>query len=86
MQVDLGDRADLADGFQVLDGAGKVLDLVHWEGPLASIGETRSILSGRSDIVAVSEEGHTLVLSKAGKEVQRLAVRLVPGEVTVVRP
>ncbi len=42
VQVDLGDRADLADGFQVLDGA--------------------------------------------GKEVQRLAVRLVPGEVTVVRP
>jgi len=53
---------------------------------VASVGETGNIPAGRSDIVAVSEEGRTLVLLKAGAEVQRIAVRLVPGEVIVVRP
>ncbi len=86
IQVDLGDRASLADGFRVLAEDGRALDLVRWEGSTAGINQTRKIEAGRSDIVSVSEEGRTVVLSKGAEEVQRIAVRLVPGEVTVVRP
>jgi hypothetical protein len=86
LQVDLGDRAEIADEFEVLAEDGKKLDLVLWEGPRASIGQSRRIQEGRSDILAVSDASRTLVLKKDGNEVQRIAVRLVPGELTVVRP
>ena len=86
VQVDLGKDPNLADEFQVQDEKGEELDLVRWEGPLASIAQSRKITDGRSDILAVSEAGRTLVLKKEGKEVQRIPVRLAPGELTVVRP
>ena len=86
VQVDLGDRPGLADEFEVLTGAGEQLDLVLWEGPRASIRQSRTIQDGRSDILSVSDAGRTLVLRRAGEEIQRLPVALVPGEVTVVRP
>ena len=86
VQVDLGAHADLADEFEILAEDGTRLDLVLFEGPRASIGQSRKIQDGRSDILAVSEASRTLVLKKGGTEIQRLPVRLVPGEVTVVRP
>lgn len=86
VQVDLGDRPELADEFRMLDGAGKELDLALWEGPRASIGQWGKLQNGRSDILGVSDASETLVLKKDGKEVQRIPVRPVPGELTIIRP
>jgi len=51
----------------VLDDAGQ-RSICAWQGPVASVGETGNIPAEALDIVAVSEEGRTLVLLKAGAE------------------
>jgi protocatechuate 3,4-dioxygenase beta subunit len=86
VQIDLRDRGALADSFQVLDEAGEPLMLARWSGSLGLVGDSQPILGGRSEVVAVAETGRTVVLRIHDREVLRLPVRLVPGEIVTVNP
>lgn len=86
LQVDLGDRKDLADSFYVLDANGKRLMLIEHRGPIATMGETAAITDGLSPVKSVPEEGRIVVLQKGLVEVARLPIDLVPGELRVLRP
>jgi RNA polymerase sigma-70 factor (ECF subfamily) len=84
LRVELGDAA-AADSFSVLDAAGEPLIL-----NLIASGSRRESFDmpihagGRSDTLAVPDNGATLVLYLEGDEVARLPLKLVPGEVTTV--
>jgi hypothetical protein len=86
VQVDLGDRPDLADSFIVLDGEGVKIEAIEYRGPIAVGGPSVRIAKGRSAVVAVTEDARTLVLSKGQQEVGRFPLSLEPGELKVVRP
>jgi RNA polymerase sigma factor (sigma-70 family) len=86
VQVDLGDRKELADSFTLLGKDGERMGALEYQGPIVQVDETVPIEKGVSPIVAVTEDAKTIVLSKAGVEVVRLPLALVPGELKVVRP
>ncbi len=86
VQVDLGTRPEFADSFVVLDETGEKVQALEYQGPMAMVDDPVPIELGRSPVVAVTEDARTVVLSKDQNEIQRLPVRLVPGELTVVRP
>jgi len=44
------------------------------------------ILGGRSKTLAVASDARTLVLSKCGKEVMRIPLDLVPGQLNLIQP
>ncbi len=94
VQVDLGDRRDLADSARLVDASGRDLEIdlsrtivgaesstsISWRsGKLA-------IADGRSSVAGAPEGEYTCVLEKAGQEVVRIPVSLGGAEVTVVRP
>lgn len=86
VQVDLGDRKDMADSFTVLDKDGGHVEMLEYKGPIVEVDETAPIEKGASPVIAVTEDARTIVLSKGGAEVARLPLALVPGELKVVRP
>jgi len=86
VQVDLGDRADLADAFVVLDAAGSKLQALEYKGPMAMPHDPVPIELGKSPVVAITEDARTLVLSKKGEEVTRFPLSIAPGELKVVHP
>jgi hypothetical protein len=86
VQVDLGDRKDFASSFTVLDKDGGPIKTLEYRGTAVWVDEFVPIEDGHSPVVAVTEDAKTLVLSKGGVEVTRLALDLVPGELKVVRP
>lgn len=84
MQVELA-RADAADELCVLDAQGRELELSLYEAGARRDGERHPIHDGRSAMLSVPESGRTLVLFRAGAEVARVPIRLVPGEPRTVR-
>jgi hypothetical protein len=82
VQVDPGHGAEQ---FRVLDAAGQGLDILEIGTDGWSSSPQRRLENGRSGVLSVSERGVTLVLSGAGRELVRLPLRLLPGEVTLVR-
>jgi RNA polymerase sigma-70 factor (ECF subfamily) len=86
VQVDLGTDVEKADQFSVVDAHGKPVDLMISRGKVMWMPEHGDIVQGKSEPVACAENGAMIVLYKAGKEIARQPVRLVPGEITVVRP
>jgi protocatechuate 3,4-dioxygenase beta subunit len=85
VQVDLGTDTQKADAFAVLDEHGKPVELMVSRGNMMWMPERADIVEGKSEPLACTESGRTIVLYKAGKEVLRQPVRLVPGEITTVR-
>ena len=86
VQVDLGDRPDMADEFSIVDDRGEPAVLLHFAGPVMWMPPREPIVEGRSEVVAAEEKGRTVVLWKKGEEVARLPVRLDGHELTIVRP
>jgi hypothetical protein len=86
LQVDLGDRKDLAGTFTVVGKDGEKIEMLEYQGPMVMVHENTPIENGSSPVVAVTEDARTVVLAKDGKEVARLPVTLVPGELKIVRP
>lgn len=76
-----------ADRFAVLDAADERMWLGYTLGNTAlSSNGAMDLAGGRSEVIEGDERARTLVLSKAGREVRRVPIRLVPGDVQIVRP
>ncbi|MBI3817828.1 MAG: sigma-70 family RNA polymerase sigma factor [Planctomycetes bacterium] len=86
MKIELAGDADAADGFQLLDAAGKVLKITVIEGNSSSSSSMGSLVRGMSSLVAVPDTAATLVIIKKQNEVRRVPVELKPGEPRVIRP
>jgi len=86
VQIELGDRLDLADAVRLLDADGEPVRVLESFGAFSAHRETADLREGRSSVLQVAETACTLVLLKGEVEVARQAVRLRPGELTVLRP
>lgn len=86
VQIDLGTDKSKADAFRVLDEKGQPVQLVVSRGTMMWMPESGDIVDGRSEPLMCAENGKFVELQKAGVEVTRIPVRLVPGEITIVRP
>ncbi len=86
VQIDLAGRDDLADTFQVLDGAGEPLRLYVNSGNLAYETGEHFLSDGRSEVVGVPETARTVVLRRDGEEVARLPFVPKSSELSVIRP
>jgi hypothetical protein len=74
------------DGVEMLDREGTVLQLSVFHGSMAFGMSGLNVTQGRSEPFSVSEAATTLVLKKAGAEVRRVPLKLVRGELNVLRP
>jgi len=83
-QVELLDAA-AADRVTLLDGAGKALSLSEFEGDGSFSSDRMPIHDGRTSVLATTDDAATLVLSSNRREVRRVPIALVPGQLTVLR-
>ena len=74
------------DFFGVLDGAGRAMPIMKYEGSIVKSNMRWGIQDGRSETLTVLDAAETVVLYQKGAEVGRAPLRLVPGDLTVVRP
>jgi RNA polymerase sigma-70 factor (ECF subfamily) len=86
IQIDLGDRADLADAFGALTETGAVIQILWWQGSISYSRPTFPIEKGSSEILFVPEDARTIVLSKTGTDVLRVPILPEPGKLSSVRP
>lgn len=94
VQVDLGDRPELADAARLIDAQGETIPLQVTRTTLSDGIATSTqgtalelpIVAGRSDVGSTAECDCTCVLTKDGVEVARFPVRLGGTGVTIVRP
>lgn len=77
--------AELGDEIRVVDGDGHAVLINVFEGNTSMLVATMQLVSGRSKVLVVGEEARTLVLLKENKEVRRVPLALVQGELNVVR-
>lgn len=85
-QIDLAGSEVQADFFGIQDGAGRGMPIVKYEGNIAKSNMRWPIQDGRSDTLTVLDAAETVILFHQGAEIGRTPLRLVPGELTVVRP
>jgi hypothetical protein len=76
---------DVADQLRVLDAQGKTVMINVFEGSSKMSTDAMALTDGRSKVMVVGEDARTLVLSKAGEEVSRVPLKLVQGEMNLVR-
>jgi hypothetical protein len=86
LKLELTPTAPAADAFSFIDGSGAATQLMQFEGPMLMMPERCTIKLGASEVVATEDTATTLLLYEKGKEVMRVPVRLVPGELTILRP
>ncbi|MFN0008299.1 MAG: hypothetical protein ACKVXR_10350 [Planctomycetota bacterium] len=86
IQIDLSGSSLVADGFEVLDGTGEPLSVGKFEANLVMSMSRGPITGERSDVLTSLDSAETVVLYHKDAESGRIKVRLVPGEVTIVRP
>jgi RNA polymerase sigma factor (sigma-70 family) len=87
LQVDLTHSFLEVDTFWVLDAGGQLLNLALSQGAGWTSSARWSAQSRqRTQAMLVSEEAATLVLGARGREVSRTPIKIVPGELVVVRP
>jgi hypothetical protein len=85
-QVDLERDRDAIDGLRVLDAEGRALGMGTSLGAGGWFGSHHWRLTrGRSEPITVPELAVTLVFTRGGAEHSRVPLRIVPGELTVVR-
>jgi hypothetical protein len=85
LQVELDAPLARADELRVLDGNGKAVLLRIMRDETAHADWKAAIVDGRSQVLSLSEDGKTVVLSRAGTEIARVPVVLRAGEVLRVR-
>lgn len=85
-QLDLTGSDVQADFFGIVDEAGQGLLIVKYEGNIAKSSMRWPIQEGRSDALTVLDAAENVVLYFQNAEVRRIQVRLIPGDLTVVRP
>jgi hypothetical protein len=84
-QIDAGAEADFTR-CEVLDAAGKRLNLSLYHGTVAFSMQAIHVQQGRSEVFSVSEEAQTLVLFQGDAEVRRVPLKLARGELNVLKP
>jgi hypothetical protein len=85
-QIVLRDPGE-ADRFAVLDAGDERMWLGYTlGGTVYTTNGGLDLLGGRSEVIEGDERAHTLVLTKEGREVRRVPIRLVPGDVQVIEP
>jgi hypothetical protein len=77
---------DFADSLATLDAGGNRLSVSEVGANGETTSESFEILDGRSKTLAVASDARTLVLSKGGKEVLRIPLDLVPGQLNLIQP
>jgi RNA polymerase sigma-70 factor (ECF subfamily) len=77
---------ETADEVRVVDTDGHEVPIHVFEGNSSMRVDTIKLVGGRSKVLVVGEEARTLVLLKEKKEVRRVPLVLVQGEMNVVRP
>jgi RNA polymerase sigma-70 factor (ECF subfamily) len=85
-KIDATGSPGLADAARVLDAADETVVVHVFLGGGRRSTDEVELHGDVTDVLAVSESATTLVLTKAGAEVRRLPLTLLPGEVVVVRP
>jgi len=85
-QIEIGNSEVQPDFFGVLDGAGRAMPIMKYEGSIVKSNMRWGIQDGRSETLTVLDAAETVVLYQKGAEVGRASLRLVPGDLTVVRP
>ena len=85
-QIDLTASEYQADSFGLLDIEGRPMTIVQYEGNLAQSAMRWAIVDRRSPSLTALDGVETLLLYREGREVGRVPIRVVPGELTVVRP
>ena len=86
LQVDLGDRPELADTVRFLDGTGTPLKVAEYHGVYLSHGMEAHLAGGKSGVLRVVESARMAILLREGEEVLQIAVALDPDERTLVTP
>jgi hypothetical protein len=84
-QVELTD-AEEADEIMILGERRQPLEISEFVGNGRREGPTHRLVDGRSSVLAVGDRAAWLVLLKQGKTIREVAIRLVPGETTVLKP
>ncbi len=86
VKVERTPLAEQADQFSFLDESGQPTQVIELQGPMIGLPERGTIRDGVSETYAAPETARMLVLHAKGEEIGRLAVQLVPGELTILRP
>jgi protocatechuate 3,4-dioxygenase beta subunit len=85
-KVDCGAAVDLADTIEMLDERGQSVQISDVSANGEFTGHTFPLVGGGSKVLAVTTDARTLVLSKAGQEVKRVPLDLVPGRLNSIQP
>lgn len=85
VQVRLRDASE-ADQVVVRDEAGRYVSTEQRVGLTSSSDMPLEFVDGVSEVFSTGENARWLVLMKAGKEVRRVPIQLVVGQVTTIRP
>jgi hypothetical protein len=70
---------------RVLDGEDQLLHALQFRGSEATMLDRLTLVEGKSEVVRVSDTARTLVLYQGEEEVERVPIRLDPGQRTTVR-
>ncbi len=84
LAVQLADPAE-ADRFELLDSLGEPLPLQRFQFRQRSLTAGGRLLSGRSEVVSVTDAAAFIVFHRGPEEVRREALHLQPGTVNIVR-
>ncbi|MBK8180189.1 MAG: sigma-70 family RNA polymerase sigma factor [Planctomycetes bacterium] len=84
VQVELVDP-EFADQFALLDAEGRELTMTLRTGTTTYFMARPPILEGHSHVASVGQGARTVVFYRGDQEVGRTPVRLLPGEITLVR-
>jgi RNA polymerase sigma factor (sigma-70 family) len=84
VQLELVDSSGQPE-FKLLDEQGQAVEMNVFMGTTRVFLQRVQCLEGRSHVVSTTERAHWLVLSRDGKETQRVRIQLVPGETTHVK-
>jgi hypothetical protein len=91
VRVQVATASLAADAFRILDPSGAVLWLGEGDGSRDAFrrdaaDELDLDAEAMTELFWVSEDASTLVLLREGIEVARMPIRVLPGEITVLRP
>lgn len=86
LKIELTGSAATATSFSIVDAQGALLDIALTRGNTSSVGKRFGIQAPGTEALSVPETASELVLEGPDGQVVRVALKLVPGELTIVRP
>ncbi|MFO1011673.1 MAG: sigma-70 family RNA polymerase sigma factor [Planctomycetota bacterium] len=86
VQLDLSDRAELADHAVPLNARGERTQIMEFFDGAIALPDVIRLTNGKSEVVAVEEDTTVIAFFRGEEEVARKSVQVVPREKIVVRP